>query len=215
MDPSPVRASWRPLLRRWALTAVAGVGLQVGALVVVGLGEEVAPGDCAVVLGARVRPDGRPSTKLRDRLERARRLFADGLVGHVIVSGGLGVEGHDEALVMADWLAGHGVPRERIVVDREGWTTAHTARNAAALMQARGLRSVIVVSSWFHVPRVRLAFARAGCADVGWARAALRPAPRDLWSVPREVAGLWSYALRDAAAFEATASEPALDDEDP
>lgn len=97
---------------------------------------------------------------------------------------------------MAAWLVAEGVPRDRIVVDREGWTTWHTAVNTRRLLDERGLASAIVVTSYYHVPRARLAFSRAGIRRVATARAPYRVALRDAWSLPREVAAYAWYAAR-------------------
>ncbi|MCW8140239.1 MAG: YdcF family protein, partial [Planctomycetota bacterium] len=92
-------------------------------------------------------PDGTPSVLLQDRLLRGLAAWQRGEAGLVMVSGGLGVEGHEEADVMAAWLIARGVPAERVVVDRDGWTTWHTAVNTRALLEARGLSSALVVTS--------------------------------------------------------------------
>ena len=63
-------------------------------------------------------------------------------------------------------------------------------------LDARGLRSALVITSYYHAPRARLALERAGVARVYTARAAYRPALRDLYSVPREAIAWPWYALR-------------------
>lgn len=157
-------------------------------------------GDLAVVLGNKVHPDGQPSQLLRHRLERALALWERGAVREVMVSGALGKEGHDEALVMRDWLVARGVPAERVIVDSQGWTTFHTARNARELLRARGLESVVVVTSYYHVPRARLALERAGVTRVTTAHAVVRLSPRDPARIARELLGLVWYAVRDPEA---------------
>jgi uncharacterized SAM-binding protein YcdF (DUF218 family) len=189
-----------PRLRRGALRVAAALALLYAAAIAAiagdGLVDERATCDVAVVLGARVRPDGRPSVQLGDRLRGALEVWRRGEARLIVVSGGKGVEGHEEADVMAAWLEREGVPRERLVVDREGWTTWHTAENTRRLLEARGLESAMVVTSYYHVPRARLAFARVGVPRVATARAPYRVALRDLWSLPREVAAYAWYAVR-------------------
>lgn len=181
----------------WALGAASGLVLLPSLLLAgAGLREDPCPAHAAVVLGARVRPDGRPSQRLRDRLTRGLELWRAGTVSHVLVSGGLGVEGHDEATVMAAWLAERGVPPERILVDSRGNTTWDTAKNARALLAERGLSSVVVVTTYYHLPRTDLAFRRCGLPPAGRARARLRPGLRDLYAIPRELVALGWYHLR-------------------
>ena len=53
----------------------------------------------AIVLGNKVHLSGEPSQRLQARLSRALLLYQRGMtVKQIIVSGGVGKEGHDEAL---------------------------------------------------------------------------------------------------------------------
>jgi vancomycin permeability regulator SanA len=106
----------------------------------------------AIVLGALVKPSGEPSDALRDRLETARGLYADGTVQRIYVSGD-GGSGEDAA--MAAWLVAHGVPAERIVRDGDGLRTRRTMQNAVA----HGIRDAVVCTQRFHLARA-----------VAWAR---------------------------------------------
>jgi uncharacterized SAM-binding protein YcdF (DUF218 family) len=197
--PRPPRRALRRALRATLALALAGALLFGGAALAIavdGFHDEPGPTPCdvAVVLGARVYEDGTPSPQLEDRLGRALEVWLAGRARVLVVSGGRGAEGHDEAAVMARWLEARGVPSGRIVVDHEGWTTWDTARNVRDLLRARGLSSVLVVTSWFHTPRARLALERLGVRPVATARAHYRPALRDLYSLPREVAA-WAWYL--------------------
>ena len=71
------------------------------------------PADVVVVFGAQVHDDGHASTSLRDRMTTAVELYKEGLVKRVIVSGGVGDSGFNEALVMRDMAVEAGVPRKR------------------------------------------------------------------------------------------------------
>ena len=184
---------------RWlrkAAALAAPVVLPLGWLIADGARDDAGQADVAVILGNKVHPSGQPSQHLRERLQRGLALFESGEVQHVIVSGGLGVEGHEEAEVMARWLVERGVPRERIVIDREGNTTWDTASHAAAIMRERGWISACVVSQYFHLTRSKLALRRNGVEDVRGVRAELNLTRKELYSLAREVAGLYYYALR-------------------
>lgn len=177
-----------------AASFLVGTGLTVGARGLIDVPPD-GPADAAVILGNRVRPDGRPSQQLAGRLARGLEAWRLGQARLLVVSGGRGREGFEEADVMAAWLEARGVPRDRIVVDRAGWTTWDTARRTRAL----GLRSVVVVTSWYHVPRTRLALRRAGVPVAGCLRARHGASLRDPYSVVREGAAFWWYLLRPAA----------------
>lgn len=184
-----------------AASTVALFALATVALVANGLRDDVRPSGFALVLGNRVEPDGTPSARLRARLDRAGQLFRDGMAQRVVVSGGFGREGFDEADVMRDYLVAHGVSAERILLDHEGVDTYASARNLVRILRERGgmddgtRGTVIVVSQYFHVPRARLALRRFGIERVHGAHARFWEW-RDLYSVPREVIGYTGYLMR-------------------
>lgn len=184
----------RLLLASLLLTAGS---FLVGAVLIVadGLRDELHPADVAIVLGNTVESDGRPSPRLRARLDKAAELYRGGLFRHVIVSGGTGVEGFNEAEVMKTYLINQGVPEDSIIADGEGLTTSLTARNAARVMKERGWQSALVVSQYFHVPRTRLAVESYGVRPVYGAHADYFEL-RDVYSIAREVIGYAAYSIR-------------------
>jgi SanA protein len=116
----------------------------------------------AIVLGNYVSPDGIPSPELWQRLETARSLYASGRAGRLVASG-MHRPGYDEPHGMAAWLVAHGVPPNGITLDLGGHRTAATVANASRL----GVRSVLIVTQAYHLPRA-LYFARhAGLDAVG------------------------------------------------
>jgi len=155
-----------------------------------GLGARPAPAAAAIVFGNTVDRNGRPSPRLVARLEAARQLRDRRLVRWILVSGGRGKEGHDEAAVMAQWLTAH-VPDTSILVDHEGVTTEATCANARRML---GPATVDVVTQWFHVPRAELAAARAGL-DVRGATWPPYAEPRDAYSFARELVAYPAYAV--------------------
>jgi len=193
-----IRTRRTEIARRVAAAGAVAIAVAAAALVASGLRDDDHPADVAVVLGTTVGPDGTPSPRLAARLDAALALYRRGRVRSVIVSGGVGGEGFDEAAVMRRYLAARGVPAARIVADSLGVTTAATARNAAAIMRRNGWASAVAVSQYFHVPRCRLAFRRAGIDPVYSAHARYFEIP-DLYSIPRELAGYPAYmaGLRD------------------
>lgn len=157
------------------------------------------PSDVAVVLGNRVERSGVPSVHLRARLDRAFELYQNGIVRYIIVSGGLGREGHQEADVMREYLAQRGVPSERIITDRDGYDTYASARSAKIIMRARGFDSAVIVSHYFHLPRAMMTFKRFGISNVSAAATDRSPAWSDTYSVLREFAAFYLYLFRDYA----------------
>src|ERR1051325_2715147 len=164
-------------------------------IVVDGLSDEIHPADVAIVPGNTVERDGQPSARLRARLDKTLELYRGGMFGHVIVSGGVGAEGFNEAEVMKSYLISQGVPEGSIIADGGGLTTSQTARNAARLMKERRWQSALVISQYFHISRTRLAVESYGVRPVYSAHAEYFEL-RDVYSIAREVIGYGAYLAR-------------------
>ena len=178
--------------------ALAALALYLAAMAIVaaaGLRDRLAPADVIVVFGNTVAADGQPSPRLRSRLDCALDTWRGKWAPLLVVSGGVGKEGFDEAAVMADYLAAHGVPRSAILVDSAGVDTGATAANVARIAAARHITSVIVATQYFHVARSRLAFERAGMRVAGSVHGRYFEA-RDVYSLAREVIGYGAYLAR-------------------
>jgi vancomycin permeability regulator SanA len=189
-----VRPGWAPL-RRVGVLVLLCVLASAAVIVWDGVHDELGRADLAVVFGNRVERDGTPSIRLRARLDRAIELYRQGWCRFILLSGALGREGHNEAVVMQRYLLDHGIPDEHIFVDPEGINTYHTARHTAHLMREQGFQGVIAVSQYFHMSRARLALSRFGIEPVYTAHAAIIHW-RDGYSILREVIAWYYYALR-------------------
>ena len=118
--------------------------------------------EAAVILGAQVLSGGRPSGTLRARVWHAARLYADGEVGLVIPTGGVGEHPPSEAEVAAGMLRGAGVPEEAILLEGKAQNTRESARRVAAITRRREIRSVVVVTDPLHCVRTVGAFRAEG-----------------------------------------------------
>jgi uncharacterized SAM-binding protein YcdF (DUF218 family) len=168
----------------------------------IGLDDDVRPADVVVVLGNQVQTNGVPHPRLQSRLNRASELYRDGLAGHIIVSGGLGEEGFEEADVMREVLVRSGIPDSAVITDRQGYTTFMTARNSKAIMDIRGFRSAIVVSQYYHLARVKLAFRSFGVEQVYSVHANMGPEWREPFSIAREFLAYYYYLSRSYPATD-------------
>lgn len=152
--------SSRPLGIFAAATAGAALAVATPALTArlatVGARHPIASGnftkaDAALVLGARVWPDGRASRFLRERIVTGVRLYRQGLVDVIIMSGaGEDSSGHGEPKVMRRVAEQAGVPPEAIIEDPLGVDTYSSCIRAR---DEYGMRSVIVATQEFHLPR--------------------------------------------------------------
>lgn len=189
------RAAIRRGVAALALLAAAWLG-GMGVIAAAGASAVPRGAEVMLVLGTKVYPDGTPSERLRLRLEKAVALFNAGFAETVIVSGGTGAEGVNEAAAMRAYLVKRGVPAERIVADGGGVDTFASARFTAAYLREHGQRRVLVVSQFYHVPRAAHALRRFGVPEVSMAAADGFGARSDLRGLAREVPGCVVYALR-------------------
>jgi len=111
------------------------------------------PTEAIIVLGAQVKPDGALSEMLRRRLVRAR----DEYVAHPQLIIACGAQGPNEpvaeGIAMRDWLITQGVPAGHVLAETQSYNTRENLLNAKAMMEERGLRRALVVTSDYHVGR--------------------------------------------------------------
>jgi uncharacterized SAM-binding protein YcdF (DUF218 family) len=195
-SPKPARRRWRSAA--WALVTLAACALLLPLLQMVCFGrtDYRRPADAIVVFGAGVYADGKPSDALIDRVATACELYKQGLAGVLIFSGGPGQGSVHETQAMRDLAIQRGVPPDAVVLDPAGFNTEATIANTMEILRSRGLHDVLAVSHAYHLPRVKMCFARHG---------------QEVYTVPaketyflsfmpyymaREVAAVWSYYLR-------------------
>lgn len=155
--------------------------------------------DVAVVFGARVYNDGRPSVALADRVKTACQLYRDGLVKKLIFSGGPGDGAITESESMRRMAIRFGVSAQDILTDNAGVNTGATVRNTKAMFERLGARKVLVVSHFYHLPRIKLAYQRAGCEVYTVPARESRFLVKMPYFVAREVPALWVYYFRPLA----------------
>lgn len=182
-------------LIRVVIVAVVIFVLGTLVLCLAGLRDDIGKTDVALVLGSKVEVSGKPSSRLQARLDETVKLYMVGWFPWIIASGGLGKEGYDEAVVMRDYLVAQGVPQDHILLDSKGSTTFDSAQNTLQILREKRLKSVFVVSQYFHIPRSRLALKRSGIKEIRSASPSYFEL-RDLYSAPRELLGFFSYLLR-------------------
>lgn len=144
----------------------------------------------AVVLGARVYPDGRPSPALVDRVGLGVELLRSGRATALVLSGGTPDGRPAEAEVMARLARDLGAPGEALWLETASRSTSENALGCARLLRERGVASVWLVTCDFHVARASAQFRRAGLEVAAVpSRRQLAPLAR-LAVTGREVAGL-------------------------
>jgi vancomycin permeability regulator SanA len=151
--------AWVPGTAAAGLAGIAALGLGVRLLT----RSRIVPIDrlpalpVAMVLGAEVYADGRPSQFLRARLDLAAELYRQGRVQRILASGDGRSPFYDETAGMRDYLVQAGVPAEDLLLDPAGLDTYDSCLRAR---DEFGLDRLAVVSQRYHLPRA-LAICRA------------------------------------------------------
>ncbi|TFH31516.1 MAG: hypothetical protein E4G99_13895 [Anaerolineales bacterium] len=169
--------------------------------------EDAANGPIAIVFGAGLRRDGRPTTVLADRVETAVQLYLDGKVDKLLMSGSAHGEQYDEALAMREYAISLGAKIEDILVDSEGDRTFMTCLRAR---DEYGITSALLVSQRFHLPRALGLCNMLGIEATGVASDLRSYRAQAFWTVRENIATL--RALWDVGTYRIGAVSIAIDD---
>ncbi len=121
--------------------------------------------EVALVLGAYVEPDGHMSQMLSDRVQGAAELWHAGKVRKILASGDHTTWTYDEPDTMRRALQADGVPAADIFTDDDGIDTWYSMVRARRVF---GVRSAIVVTQGFHMPRALYLASAAGLRAHGF-----------------------------------------------
>ncbi len=105
----------------------------------------------AVVLGAGLTKDKKPSLVLSDRLDGATFLYENNLVDKIIVSGDHKGKEYSETEAMEKYLLEKGIPAEKIFRDNAGFSTFETVLNSKKYFN---VQNAYYLSQKFHLPRL-------------------------------------------------------------
>jgi uncharacterized SAM-binding protein YcdF (DUF218 family) len=177
-------------LLAWVLSGVLVVFLVAGAVVFLGLGYYLSPQDKLTKSDAIVAISGGETAA---RAEEAIRLYKDGWASHLIFSGAAQDPGSpSNASAMAAEAKAAGVPSAAIALDETSADTRQNAANVNNIVEAKGYRSIILVTSPYHQRRASILFHRALPKQVAVIN---RSAPDQTWSRSRWWATAASRAL--------------------
>ncbi len=159
--------------RRWWVAAGMAGALALGPPVVVWADTwtaghhsagETPSRPVAIVLGAGVDDQGRPSLFLDERIGVAVQLYRQGTVKALLMSGDHSRTDYDEVGVMAARAQALGVPASAIVQDHAGFDTYSSCYRARSVW---GITAAVVVSQPFHVGRAVWLCRQLGVDAVG------------------------------------------------
>jgi len=150
----------------------------------------------AVVFGALVWPDGRPSDMLADRVRAAVSLYQAGKVGKLLLSGDNRFLDYNEPQAMKEMALKLGVPEDDLVLDYAGRRTYDTCYRARHIF---GLEQAVLVTQKFHLDRALFTCRNLGLDAVGFS-ADLQPYRQVQRSELREIAATalawWDIKVR-------------------
>jgi uncharacterized SAM-binding protein YcdF (DUF218 family) len=156
-----------------------------------------------VVLGGGVSPPVIGQTEIdlgsaADRVWYAARLYHAEKAPLVLLSGGGDLERQDfsEARAMAVFLQDLGVPAQAVALEETSRNTRENAAFSAALLKARGIGNILLVTSALHMPRALALFKAQGLQ--------VTAAPTDFEAGQEPPSGLLAW-LPDAGALNGSA----------
>ena len=156
-----------------------------------------------VVLGGAVTPPMIGGTEVdlkaaADRVWYAARLFHADKAPLVLLSGGGDLErqAFSEARAMAVFIQDLGVPTQAIALEETSRNTRENAAFSAALLKARGIDHILLVTSALHMPRALALFKAQGLQ--------VTPSPTDFEASQDPPSGLLAW-WPDAGALNSSA----------
>lgn len=117
-----------------------------------------------IVFGAKVYSDGQPSPYLRWRVETAVQLYKAHRVNKLLMTGDNSTAHYNEPAAMGHLAESLGVPQRDIVLDDAGFNTYDSCYRARAIFN---VRSAVLVSQGYHLPRAVMACNGLGVSSIG------------------------------------------------
>ncbi|MBI2027146.1 MAG: YdcF family protein, partial [Deltaproteobacteria bacterium] len=117
--------------------------------------QNLIPSDVAVVLGGGVGETGEVAQGYQERVAMGVQLYHDQLASHLIFASGYRYEFY-EAYVMKQLAMSQGVPENKILIESDGSNTYETLKRVSKLIQDNLMKTVIIVSSPYHLRRAQL-----------------------------------------------------------
>lgn len=160
--------------------------------------EEAPARPVAIVFGAGLQRDGRPTLILRDRVRAAAELYFAGKVRVLLLSGDNRFVYYNEPAAMREYALSLGVPDEALVLDYAGRRTYDTCYRAREIF---GVREALLVTQNFHLPRALFLCRRFGIQADGVSAdlSRYRRLPMLIWNIRENLAtlgALWDVFVR-------------------
>ncbi|WP_028610639.1 YdcF family protein [Paenibacillus harenae] len=118
--------------------------------------KQIAKAEAGIVLGAALWNDV-PSPALKERLDYAAKLYKDGIVDKLILSGGLDLNGatKTEAEGMRDYLTAKGISADKLLLEKEATSTYENLLFSKAVAEANGITRSVIITHDYHAARAK------------------------------------------------------------
>lgn len=120
--------------------------------------------EAALVLGASVASNGTLSLVLKERADKALELYQTHKVRKILVTGDDSTLEYNEVYPVGKYLIAAGVPKDDIFLDYAGFDTYSSMYRAREVF---AVRSMIITTQRFHLPRAVYVARRLGIAAYG------------------------------------------------
>ncbi|MCR4306647.1 MAG: YdcF family protein [Candidatus Yonathbacteria bacterium] len=120
--------------------------------------------EVALIPGAAIFQDGALSSIFIDRADMAIRVYQEGKVSKILVSGDNSTVSHNEVNPVRLYLISKGIPDQDIFLDHAGFDTYSTMYRARDIF---GVTSVLIATQSFHLPRAVFIARRLGIVAYG------------------------------------------------
>ena len=121
--------------------------------------------EVGIIPGAAILPNGLLSPVLKDRVDSAIRLYSEKKIEKILISGDNSTVTYNEVNPVRNYLIVNGVPEEDIFLDHAGFDTYSTMYRAREIFR---VKSVIIVTQSFHLPRALFIAHQLGVTAVGY-----------------------------------------------
>jgi uncharacterized SAM-binding protein YcdF (DUF218 family) len=155
-----------------------------------GLNDDGESADAALVAGHGGEPGSGSAS-----LDRVAKLYGDGEFPKIIVSAANPGGAYDEQTSITAYLERHGVPSSAIIDETGARDIGGMTRDVAEIMKAHDLKSIMIVTDYYRMSRLKLALLHAGVSDikkthVGTVR------KEDALPILQEVVALYEYFVQ-------------------
>lgn len=164
-SPLPAPRRKKRILRITLLFALLGVVYLAWQSISIhrfGFQDDGRSADCAIILGTAAWHD-KPSPVFKERINHAIKLYKEGRVKALVLTGGYGKDApFAESQVARRYCLEQGVPESALFLEVESHTTAENLHEAKKLLDAQRMKTALLVSDPWHLKRGVLIARRQG-----------------------------------------------------